>query len=352
MAENNLIKVSVIVPVYNVRKDYLKECLESILCQSMPEFELIAVDDGSQNGNGAFLDEYALKDSRMIVIHQENMGASAARNTGLDKACGKYVTFVDSDDTIDPTTLEKAFNTAEQNQLHLLMWGSFKVYPDHKDKYSPFVDDISLFNDKQKECVELKTFAGTLPMYEYPASRYGSGSCCSKLYRLDFLKENNLKYPVNIERSEDVNFNIRAFEAARRMGYMNEYLYNYRQLSDSASFKYRDGGIEVFTKAVKLLKEFIDENHKPEIFLQAYYMRCMFFFLEGMDMDYLHPDNKKSISVKTKEMRKVADSEPYREAFKNLKYSNLTFAKRIPLFLIRCRFMALLMLFYKVYKSL
>lgn len=352
MGDTKSVKVSVIVPVYNVCEEYLRECMDSILAQSMPDWELIAVDDGSMGGNGDVLDEYALKDSRVRVIHQENMGASGARNTGLENASGEYVTFVDSDDTIDETTFEKAVSAAEEGQLDILLWGSYKVYSDHKDKYSPFIDDIKLFNEKQKECVELKAFAGTLPIYEYPASKFGSGSCCSKLYRRDFLNEHGLRYPVGIARSEDVNFNIRAFEAAGRMGYMNEYLYYYRQLSDSASFKYRDGGISVFDGALRLLKEFVCENQKPDFFMQAYYMRCMFFFLESMDMDYLHPDNKKSISGKIKEMRFVAGSEPYKEAFKNLKYSSLSFAKRIPLFLIRCRFMGLLMLFYKVYRKL
>ncbi len=352
MDEKDRIQVSVIVPVYHVLEAYLRECIESILSQTFRSLELIAVDDGSTAENAGLLDAYARKDPRMHVIHQENRGVSAARNKGLETAAGKYVTFVDSDDVIDPTALETVFMRAEEDALEVLLWGDYRIFPHRKEKHAPFVEDIRLLGEKEKECLELKAFVGDLPMYEYPASRYGSGSCCCKLYRLDFLIAHHLRYPVGIERSEDVNFNLRVFEAADRIGYLNAYLYDYRQLPDSASYQYRDGGIEVYRKALKLMKEFVTQHRKPDYFMQAYYMRCMFFFLESMDMDYLHPKNRKSIFFRIGEMRRAAKTDPYQEAFAKLKYSNLTFAKRIPLFLIRSHLMGTLMLFYAIYRKM
>ena len=104
---------SVIVPVYNV-KPYLSRCLDSILSQTFSDFELIIVDDGSTDGSGQISDEYALKDSRIQVIHQENGGLSAARNTGLDRARGTYVYFADSDDYLKPELLEKGYEQFKQ----------------------------------------------------------------------------------------------------------------------------------------------------------------------------------------------------------------------------------------------
>lgn len=92
-------KISCIVPVYNVEK-YLRRCVDSILAQTFTDFELILVDDGSPDGCPAICDEYAEKDSRVRVIHQENKGVSAARNAGLDMARGEYVCFVDGDDEV------------------------------------------------------------------------------------------------------------------------------------------------------------------------------------------------------------------------------------------------------------
>lgn len=95
--------LSIIVPIYNSKK-YLEECIDSILQQSYKDFELILVDDGSSDGSGELCDEYAKKDSRILVIHKENKGQSSARNVGIDMAKGEYITFVDSDDTIEENT--------------------------------------------------------------------------------------------------------------------------------------------------------------------------------------------------------------------------------------------------------
>ena len=93
-------EISVIVPVYNVEK-YLSECIDSILAQTFRNFELILIDDGSKDKSGEICDGYALKESRIKVIHKENGGACTARNIGLANASGKYVSFVDSDDFMD-----------------------------------------------------------------------------------------------------------------------------------------------------------------------------------------------------------------------------------------------------------
>lgn len=98
-------EVSIIVPVYQVER-YLPQCVESILAQTFPDFELILVDDGSKDGSGQICDEYAGRDSRVKVVHQQNGGLSAARNRGLELAGGAYFMFVDSDDFIEPTMVE------------------------------------------------------------------------------------------------------------------------------------------------------------------------------------------------------------------------------------------------------
>ncbi len=104
--QNSLI--SIIVPVYNVEK-YLRECLDSILAQTHKNFELVLVDDGSKDSSGDICEEYAAKDSRIVLIHQENRGLSGARNTGLAASKGEYIIFIDSDDTITVDYLEKKY---------------------------------------------------------------------------------------------------------------------------------------------------------------------------------------------------------------------------------------------------
>ena len=113
--------ISVIVPVYKV-EPYIHRCVDSILQQSYRDFELVLVDDGSPDNCGSICDEYASRDSRVHVIHQENGGLSAARNAGIDwvfdNSDSQWITFVDSDDWVHPQMLEKLFDAAmEQNTL-------------------------------------------------------------------------------------------------------------------------------------------------------------------------------------------------------------------------------------------
>lgn len=103
--------VSVIIPVYNVDK-YLRECLDSILAQTLQEWELICINDGSTDGSSAILAEYAAKDNRINVIKQQNRGQGAARNIGLKQAVGEYIYFLDSDDYLVPDALERLISVA------------------------------------------------------------------------------------------------------------------------------------------------------------------------------------------------------------------------------------------------
>lgn len=106
--------ISVVVPVYNTLK-FLHECLDSIQNQTLQQLEVILVDDGSTDKSGDICDEYSQKDSRFLVIHQKNRGLSAARNVAIEKACGKYILFVDSDDHIMPNLCEITYQYAEIN---------------------------------------------------------------------------------------------------------------------------------------------------------------------------------------------------------------------------------------------
>ena len=116
------IKISAIMPVYNVEK-YVGKCIESLLAQTMPDFELIAVDDGSPDNSGKICDEYAKKDSRVKVIHKENGGAPDARNRAIEVARGEYFYFVDSDDWAEPTMFEEMYKTAKEHDAQLVVAG-------------------------------------------------------------------------------------------------------------------------------------------------------------------------------------------------------------------------------------
>ena len=112
---------------------------------------------------------------------------------------------------------------------------------------------------------------------------------------------------------------------------------------------YRDGGIEVFTASLDAIRSYLETSGKPDLYFQIYYMRCMFFFLESMDMDYLNPANTAPLKERLGKLAAKAKEMPYSEAFMKLRGEHLTFARKIPLFLIRHKMFRLLALFYGVY---
>lgn len=129
-------KISCIVPVYNVEK-YLRRCVDSILNQTFTDFELILVDDGSPDNSPAICYEYAVKDSRIKVIHKVNGGVSSARNVGLDVAKGEWICFVDSDDLIEADYMQKMYEAAINNNSDFIMCGIQQIagYETLKNNY-------------------------------------------------------------------------------------------------------------------------------------------------------------------------------------------------------------------------
>ena len=211
--------VSVIVPVYNTAP-YLHKCLDSVLGQTMPELEVICVNDGSTDDGPAILAEYAASDGRIRLISQENRGLSAARNRGMEIARGKFVYFLDSDDFIEPTTLEKAVKIAEDLQLEIVRFG-----------YERYYDSESMYELHYKEHIQLDNTIGVCTGVEYlrmmkDAKRY-SCEVWDILWLRSFLEKNHLLFKEGII-FEDHLFSFQAFFCAKKVMHVPEVLYHYR----------------------------------------------------------------------------------------------------------------------------
>ena len=212
-------RFSVIIPVYNVEK-YLRECLDSVLDQSFPDWEAVCVNDGSTDGSAAILDEYAGKDSRVKVISQPNGGLSAARNTGLKAASGEYVLFLDSDDWLEPQALEVLASKLDGEDM--LCFSGRRYFEDERAYHEPdrltaceYPSGMDYYNDN---ALAHRDFAFVCVVL--------------RAFRRSFLLENGLFFKEGIYH-EDNLFTPKACYYAGQVKVVNECLYDYRVRANS-----------------------------------------------------------------------------------------------------------------------
>lgn len=228
--------VSIIVPVYQV-KEYIGECVESLLAQTYTNLEILLVDDGSTDGSGELCDEYAAKDSRVQVIHQENQGPSVARNQGLDYAKGEYVAFVDSDDAVVPDFIETLFGILNKYQADIAACAYMNCGADDLMRIGEGM--LYIDNNENKEiCMTskqmLRQWHGRYKKWETVA--------WNKLYRKSILDGENgvtaIRFPVG-RKLEDVLTSHLMVANASRVVMTTRKLYLYRTTPNSRAYQSR-----------------------------------------------------------------------------------------------------------------
>lgn len=251
-----MIKVSVIIPVYNV-ENYLRQCLDSVVNQTLREIEIICVNDSSTDGSLAILEEYAQKDDRIQVITQSNAGAGAARNRGMDLAKGEYLSFLDSDDFFEPAMLEKAYNLAEQNRADFVVYKSDQ-YHTEENKFVPVswavreqeIPPYPVFNYRQLTDNVFKVFVGW---------------AWDKLFSREFVKKHQLRYQEQ-RTSNDMLFVFSAIVLAQRISLLPEVLVHQRRDSKDSLSKTRENSWWCFHDALLALRERLQkEGLYPEL---------------------------------------------------------------------------------------
>lgn len=216
MEQREELIISVIVPVYNV-EHYLTECVESIIKQNIESMEIILIDDGSTDSSGQICDYYATKDGRIKVIHQANLGVSAARNTALEMAKGKYIAFVDSDDILAEGAY--AYLIKNSNEASLIM-GQMQLMAENGELLDcKLVEESSI----SKDDFIFDLFAEKrFPYLGYP---------WDKLFLGDVIKKNNIRFDEEIRLNEDRLFVLRYVLHCQSILLGKKIVYYYRQRS-------------------------------------------------------------------------------------------------------------------------
>lgn len=219
-------KVSIIIPTYNV-EEYLRQCMDSVINQTLKDIEIICIDDGSSDNSGKILDEYAKNDDRIKVIHKENKGLGHTYNVGMDNATGEYMGFVEPDDYVALNMYEKLYNIAKEKDLDLIKADFYRFIGDKKT-YNKLDSSEQFYNQIIEPNKTKEAFNFVMNVW-------------SGIYKRDFVEKYNIRYNETPGASfQDNGFWFQSLAWAKRAYFLNEPYYMNRRDNPNSSVKSKE----------------------------------------------------------------------------------------------------------------
>lgn len=322
-------KVSVIVPVYNVPERYLEKCVSSLVNQNLNDIEIILVDDGTPDTSGKLCDDFAKKDSRIKVIHQENKGLCGARNTGVKSSTGEWISFVDGDDWIEPNAYEKLYNIGTKNNVDVVMFGYVKDYPSksvimHYDKY---FENKKVYNTSEDIAYLQKM------ILNYNAN---CAMAPTKFIRKSVIEKYNIYHDEKLRQgAEGIEFNIRLFSKIKSALFLNETFYHYIYNDESITTVHNEKNHQMVIDCFKKIKGEIN-NDDSEI-MGWFYNRMKYVILTTAISGYFSRSNKEAYKIQKRKFKKYMSDTLVQETLKSKNYQGLSTTRKITLFFIKHR---------------
>jgi glycosyltransferase EpsH len=336
-----MVKVSVVVPVYNVEK-YLAEGIESIRRQTLEDIEIILVNDGSTDRSMSICKQQEELDGRIRVIDKLNGGVSSARNAGLEAASGEFVGFIDPDDWAEPEMFERMYNRAEEIDADACICNYVR---NEAGRVAPVALELKrdLLN-KDEVVGELIAGAIASPDLNSGASAI-MGSVWRCLYRRELVENNDLRFIEGIPFMEDTLFCIQAFSKCNRIAVDEGFYYNYRIIAQSATGSYKKYAI-ANQKLVYGLLESIIREEKLEDFLRS----RLDLRLVNMDFDLIsnevHRNNPKTFKEKIRTISDICSDKKLKRILSELDTSGYTMRKRFILNSMKKGYAVLIYIYY------
>ncbi len=280
---------SIIVPIYKVEINLLKECLDSVCTQSYNDYECILISDGASKEIILFLEDYIKDKSNFKLFMKENSGVSDTRNLGIEKAKGKYLTFLDADDFLEKDSLKNFDLTLKKNNNHDYYIFKNNIYKD--GKYTHYNNEIE-FSKKieEKEILDLylSTFGCKVNKFHWIESVWGN------LYKKEFIIKNNILFDKKLEIGEDLMFNYTVWNKSNNAFYSNIVVYNYRINNQSVMH----GNIHNLIKKYLKLNE-VFENLIIQLKFEKKYYSC--FYIKQLKKYFKSTNNYKELYNLVKE---------------------------------------------------
>ncbi len=322
------IKVSIIVPVYNTPESALRKCIESTIAQTLDEIEIILIDDGSTDSSGQICDEYAKKCEKIVVIHKKNGGLSAARNSGYRAAKGKWITFLDADDWIEPETCKETFEFGEREETEVVIFGTIQEFEHFHTPFKYHFEDGQIFigNECKKLQNEILDFTGNI------------ATAWAKLIKKSFLDKYHIEHNEKLRQgSEGVEFNIRLFEHLHSAFFTSKIYYHYVFNPNSISAKHNEQNHFFVIKCFEEIKRQIEKSDNKEALKLLFYNRFAYVVVSAAVTGYFSPSNKQKYSDKKKSFNKYVSNSLVQTVLYGSKDYKLDKKRRFILFLIKSR---------------
>ncbi len=269
--------ISVIVPVYNT-KVYLERCLESICNQTYHNLEIIVVDDGSTDGSESICDEFADKDSRIVVVHQKNGGLPSARRTGLRASTADYVSFVDSDDWIEPDMIFCLYDALSGNNADISVGRQVLDKGDtcHIEAERSFVSGLLSKNDIAHHVIYSDDYK----------QRGISPNFWDKLYKKDIIAKRQYRLDLNTKYAEDDICVYGALLDANKVAFVNKLIYHYCRRDDSMTSAADNRYFERITLFYLQMKAVFEEQSEAELLMKKLNRYMIEFILRGVNKNF------------------------------------------------------------------
>lgn len=323
MNSENKPKISFIVPIYNV-DTYLRDCLDSILMQTMGDFEAILVDDGSPDSSGIIADEYAARDERFKVIHKKNEGVSAARNDGVDAANGEWAYFVDSDDWLEPDAAECLVKAAEENGVDCVM--SYAVIHSVRGEVASPLFSKQFIAREKKDISDIQKYV----LYQAYSPYYtrktivGYAAPWAKFVKMSIIKKNQVKFDPYLKGVfDDGLYSLNLLEHVNSLMYLDRQTYNYRVVESSLTHAFKLDAMEIQKRGYDKIEELLRSRCKDDSFWEAYYAHVVRFFGGYLTRYFYNPNNPKSNKEINEEVKRYLELSPWKEAAAAVDYSRL-----------------------------
>ena len=312
------VKISVIIPVYNAEK-YLVQCLDSITAQTLQDIEIICINDGSTDGSLAILNEYKERDSRFTVVNICNGGVSNARNMGLERVSGEYVTFLDSDDWLEPNYCEMLYQLAQDENADIVMCSYCKEYQDRTIiVHSLEKEKLVLDREQTQKYIHRRLYGLVDEELTYPEKSDSIVSPCMQLFKKGVAQKAKFIDIREIGTFEDGLYQIDIYPFCNRFVYVDVPLYHYRKTNtQSITTKYKGDLFYQWQHLYDLMEARIVENGYGDEYKQALNNRIC-FGLVGLGFNEL-ADCNKNIFQKSKKIKTYLKAERYIKAFKTFR---------------------------------